>query len=102
MGAGLEDPKEAAHTELLAQVSARMRARLDHARLEGDHEHPSLSNDLLKHQDMPCLPTALGWRVVTGPRLGIARVDEFEPDPRRDAAAESSSLAAPAPAGPPY
>jgi len=99
--AGLEDLKEAAHTELLAEVSARMRAQLDHAKVEGDHENPSLSNDLLKHEDMLCMPTALGYRVVLEPRLGIARANEFEPDPCAEAAAESS-LAGTAPDGPPY
>lgn len=77
--AGLEDLKEAEHTELLAEVSARMREQLSHAAPEGDHENPSLSNDLLRHEDIICLPTALGYRVVTEPRLGIARVSDLEP-----------------------
>ncbi|HET7232714.1 MAG TPA: hypothetical protein VFJ16_22070, partial [Longimicrobium sp.] len=42
----------------------------------GDGAAPTPFSDLIREEDLLCLPTALGYRVVTEPRLGIVRVDE--------------------------
>ncbi|HYH80879.1 MAG TPA: NAD(P)/FAD-dependent oxidoreductase [Longimicrobium sp.] len=74
--AGLEDLKEAEHPELLAEVSSRMRENLSRNAVDlGDGGSPTPFSDLVREEDMHCRPTALGYRVVTEPRLGIARVE---------------------------
>lgn len=86
--AGIEDLKESAKTELLAEVSERMRENLSHNVAEGgDGGAPTPFSDLIKEEDMAGLPTALGYRVVTEPRLGIVRVDEPVREPLLEAVA---------------
>lgn len=88
--AGLEDLKEARHTELLAEVSTKMRENLSHNVLDGDGASPSLSADVLRQEDLLCLPSALGYQVVTEPRLGVARISSdsaVEPEEALEAAA---------------
>lgn len=80
--AGIEDLKEAGQTDLLAEVSARMRENLSHNVAEGgDGAAPTPFSDLLREEDLRCLPTAVGYRVVTEPRLGIARVSGSVAEP---------------------
>ncbi|MBV9773580.1 MAG: tryptophan 7-halogenase, partial [Gemmatimonadetes bacterium] len=78
--AGIEDLKEANQTELLKEVSTRMRENLSHnpveGAAEGDDAHATPFSDLIKEEDLRCLPAAMGFHVVTKPRLGIARVEE--------------------------
>jgi len=72
---GVEDLKEAGQTELLAEVSARVRASLAGGGTEGEEPRPNLTGDVLRTEDLSCLPTAMGYRVVTEPRLRIAPVE---------------------------
>jgi hypothetical protein len=75
--AGIEDLKEAGRTDLLGEVSTRMRENLSHNAVDGgDGAAPTPFSDLIREEDLSCLPTAMGYRVVTEPRLGIARVAE--------------------------
>ena len=67
---GIEDLKEAGQTDLLAEVSARVRASLSGGG-EGEEPRPNLSGDVLRPEDLSCLPTAMGYHVVTEPRLRI-------------------------------
>lgn len=71
--AGIEDLKEARQTELLAEVAKRMRANLSHNKVgDGDGGSPTPLSDLIREDDLKGLPEALGFRVVTEPRLGVA------------------------------
>ncbi|HYH82552.1 MAG TPA: hypothetical protein VEX86_22365, partial [Longimicrobium sp.] len=80
--AGLEDLKEAGQTDLLEEVSMRMRENLSHSAVDGgDGMAPCLSSQMLGEENLACLPTALGYRVVTAPRLGIARMSDAEAEP---------------------
>jgi len=73
--AGVEDLKEAGQTELLAAVSNRMRENLSHNAVDGgDGAAPTPFSDLIREEDLRGLPTAMGYRVVTEPRLGIIPV----------------------------
>ncbi|HEX7241919.1 MAG TPA: NAD(P)/FAD-dependent oxidoreductase [Longimicrobiaceae bacterium] len=73
--AGIEDLKEARQTELLAEVSTRMRDNLSHNSPDGgDGESSTPFSDLIREEDLKGLPEALGFRVVTEPRLGVARI----------------------------
>ncbi len=71
MVGGLEDLKEAGQTDLLAEISARVRSSLCGNGEDGE-PRPCLTADVLRDEDLRCLPTALGYRVVTQPRLRIA------------------------------
>jgi hypothetical protein len=72
--AGIEDLKESEHTDLLAEVSTRMRDNLSHNVPDaGDGASPTPFSDLIREEDLACLPAAMGFHVVTQPRLGIAR-----------------------------
>ncbi|HEX7240685.1 MAG TPA: NAD(P)/FAD-dependent oxidoreductase [Longimicrobiaceae bacterium] len=80
--AGIEDLKEARQTELLQEVSTRMRENLGH------HGHQVVGtdvgevqvlestpfSDLIKEEDLRGLPAAMGFRVVTEPVLKVVRV----------------------------
>ena len=86
--AGIEDLKEAGRTDLLAEVSTRMREKLSHnVPDEGDGAAPTPFSDLIREEDLQCLPTAMGYRVVTEPRLGIARVGAHAVEPVLEVAA---------------
>lgn len=86
--AGIEDLKEASKTELLAEVSTRMRENLSHNVPDAaDGAAPTPFSDLLRDEDLQCLPTALGYRVVTSPRLGIVRVGDGVGEPLLEAVA---------------
>ncbi|MET0396497.1 MAG: NAD(P)/FAD-dependent oxidoreductase [Longimicrobiaceae bacterium] len=75
--AGIEDLKEARQTDLLAEISTRMRENLGHkAEDGGDGIVGTPFSDLINEEDLKGLPEALGFRVVTEPRLGIRRVAE--------------------------
>ncbi len=90
--AGIEDLKEAGHTELLGEVSTRMRQNLSHNVADGGTgAAPTPFSDLIREEDLSCLPTALGYRVVTEPRLGIIRVDGQAAEPAMEEAAASSA-----------
>lgn len=87
--AGIEDLKEARQTDLLAEVSARMRENLSHNAADGgDGAAPTPFSDLIREEDLLCLPTAMGYRVVTEPRLGIARVEDHVQEPMPEVAAD--------------
>jgi flavin-dependent dehydrogenase len=70
---GLEDLKEAGQTDLLAEISTRVRASLSGGGEDGE-PRPNLTGDVLRAEDLHCLPTAMGYRVVTEPRLRIVRM----------------------------
>lgn len=90
--AGIEDLKEAERTDLLGEVSTRMREKLRHNAAEGgDGAAPTPFSDLIREEDLRCLPTAMGYRVVTEPRLGIVRVGERAEEPALEMAAASPS-----------
>jgi len=75
--AGIEDLKESEHTDLLAEVSTRMRDNLSHNVPDaGDGASPTPFSDLIREEDLACLPAAMGFRVVLEPRLGIVRASE--------------------------
>ena len=86
--AGIEDLKESRRTDLLAEVSTRMRDNLSHNSVDGgDGASSTPFSDLIREEDLQGLPEALGFRVVTQPRLGVVRA----------ASADFADLVAPIP-----